>query len=234
MYICVMCELHCYVVEWWHHKQKQMEAESLVDQSIAQAWAPVPVLTQVPLCYSGISYFCLPISGHPRFLTSVYISLLLQRAGQRNRKHGEERGPWKCTIFYFLPLKDLGKRKKIILFPHVPRAVMSLYFSLQVTYEKQFSPATLKCEELYQIKNYVCVFWKGPCSISQGISLDLGGNLHLLTLEWPWISLWNDLGLVTSPIWSHLSKRITPATSPCQLGLGQRIKSFTSRKTLCF
>ena len=173
--------------------------------------------------------FLSPLSGHPRFLASVYIPLMSQRAGleQRGKKGGKERAPGKPAVFCSPPLEKLGKRKKvIILFVLIPCAVIFSYFSLQITSRKYFSIEPLKGRVLHRIKNYFCVFCTGPYSTIQEISLGPSSRPHLKTLGWPWVSH------RPRRRWSHLSKRITPASSPSQLGLGQRIKSFLFRKTL--
>ena len=87
-------------------------------------------------------------------------------------------------------------------------------------------PHSLCFPVLHRTKSYFCVFCTRSYSTSQEISLGPRGRPHLKTLGWSWVSH------CPKRRWSHLSKKITPASSPNQLGLGQRIKSFPFRKTL--
>ena len=203
-----------------------------MDEPRTRAYASVSVFPVVPFWLSGISHLSVLLSARPRFtnpnfcLHSCHVTK--GWAGAKDFKNGSKEGsPGKPAAFRSPPLEKLKRKKTIILFVLVSCAIMFPYFSLQITLGKYFSAEPLKGKVIHRIKGYLCILYETtqyqPRALP-GPQWQTSPHNSRMTLNkyWP------------KKRWSLLSKRITSASSPSQLGLGQRLKSFPSSKTLWF
>ena len=221
---------HCCGVEWWHCKHKQVETDSLLDEPTTREYASVSVFPVVPFWLSGISHLSVLLSGHSRFTNPNFClhssNVTKGWAEAKDFKNGSKEGsPGKPAVFCSPPLEKLERKKIIILFVPVSCAIMFPYFSMKITSGKYFSNEPLKGKVLHRIKGYLCILYKTTQYQSRacpGPQWQTSPHNSRMTLG----------KHCPKKRWSILSKRITPASSPSQLGLGQRLKSFPSSKTL--